>query len=145
MADSQALPEGTVTVVFTDVEGSTALRSAVGDDRGHEILADHDDLVRKLLLEHGGTEVKALGDGFLLVFTSTRRAVEFGVGLQSSIERARLGPADRPLRIRIGMHTGEVVARDGDLFGQAVHAAARIQAKAVGGQTLVSDVVKALA
>lgn len=139
------LPEGTVTVVFTDVEASTALRSALGDARASDLLEAHAATIRDLADRHDGTEVKALGDGFMLVFTSTRRALEFAVAAHRDLARKDLGPPDRPLRVRIGMHTGEVEARDGDLFGQAVHVAARVQAVARGGESLATDLVRALA
>jgi DNA-binding SARP family transcriptional activator len=129
------------TVVFTDVEDSTALRSSRGDDTAHRILRQHEHLVRKLLAEHHGREVKALGDGFLAVFGSGRRALAFAAALQRSLEEERWTSPAEAVRMRIGVNAGEVVEEGGDIFGQAVHAAARIAAKAEGGQILVSEVV----
>ena len=129
------------TVVFTDVEGSTALRTSRGDDTAHVILRQHEHLVRKLLAEHDGREVKALGDGFLAVFASARRALAFAAALQRALEEERWTSPDNAVRVRIGVNAGEVVEEGGDIFGQAVHAAARIAAKGEGGQVLVSEVV----
>lgn len=137
--------EGTLSsVVFTDVEGSTALGTSRGDDATRDILRRHEHLVRKLLDEHRGREVKALGDGFLAVFGSARRALAFAAALQQSLEEMRwTSPADA-VQVRIGINAGEVVEEGGDVYGQAVHAAARIAAKAEGGQILVSEVVTRL-
>ncbi|MDQ1566066.1 MAG: hypothetical protein QOF96_946 [Actinomycetota bacterium] len=132
------------TVVFTDVEGSTALRTSRGDDVAQGILRQHEHLVRKLLAEHNGREVKSLGDGFLALFGSARRALAFAVALQRALEEERWSSPAEAVRVRIGISAGEVVEESGDVFGQAVHAAARVAAKAEGGQILVSEVVRRL-
>ncbi|MGH8972134.1 MAG: BTAD domain-containing putative transcriptional regulator [Acidimicrobiia bacterium] len=132
------------TIVFTDVEGSTALRTSRGDDAAQGILRKHEHLVRKLLAEHSGREVKALGDGFLALFGSARRALAFAVALQRSLEEERWSSPAEAVRVRIGISAGEVVEEGGDVFGQAVHAAARVAGKAEGGQILVSEVVRRL-
>ena len=137
------LPEGTVTLLFTDVERSTDLRTSRGDETAHALLQTQGELVRAQIAEHGGHEVKSMGDGFMVAFASARSAVDCAVGIQRSLDddnRART-PAER-IRVRIGLHTGEVVKEGGDLFGEAVNAAARIMAKAVGGQVLVSDTLR---
>jgi DNA-binding SARP family transcriptional activator/class 3 adenylate cyclase len=132
------------TIVFTDVEGSTALRTSRGDDVAQRILRHHEHLVRKLLAEHNGREVKSLGDGFLALFGSARRALAFAVALQRSMEEERGSSPSEAVRIRIGISAGEVVEEHGDVFGEAVHAAARVAGKAEGGQILVSEVVRRL-
>jgi DNA-binding SARP family transcriptional activator len=144
-AAATPLAEGRLsTIVFTDVEGSTALRTSRGDDTAHVILRQHEHLVRKLLSEHDGREVKALGDGFLAVFGSARRALAFAAAAQRALEEERWTSPDNAVRVRIGINAGEVVEEGGDVFGQAVHAAARIAAKGEGGQILVSEVVRRL-
>ena len=138
------LPEGTVTILFTDVEGSTALHTARGDEVARKILGAHEQLVRRLVAEHGGHEIKSLGDGFMVAFASARRAVSCAVSIQRAFdEETRASRSET--RLRIGLNSGEVIEQNGDLLGAAVNAAARIAAKAAGGQILVASVVKDLA
>jgi class 3 adenylate cyclase/DNA-binding SARP family transcriptional activator len=137
--------EGALTIVmFTDVEGSTDLRSRCGDEAAQKLLRRHEEIVRALIAEHGGREVKALGDGFLATFPSARRALVCAAGIQSAFEAERWAVPGEALRLRIGLNAGEVVEERGDVFGQAVHAAARVAAKAKGGQILVSELVRRL-
>ena len=144
--DLADLPEGPVTIMFTDIEGSTALRTTLGDAETDGLFRDHDGLVRDQIEKNKGRDQKAaLGDGFLAVFVSTRRAVACAIGIQRALDAfnlARVGPA---LRVRIGLNTGEVASQEGQLSGEAVHAAARVCAEASGGQILVSDVTRQLA
>ena len=143
MPDS--LPEGTVTVLFTDVEGSTDLRTSRGDEPAHARLQTQGNIIRAQITEHGGHEVKTMGDGFMVAFASARAAISCAVGIQQRLDadnRAR--PQEDHVRVRIGMNTGEVIHQDGDLFGEAVNAAARIMGKASGGQILISETVRAV-
>jgi class 3 adenylate cyclase/RecA/RadA recombinase len=138
-------PEGTVTLLFTDVVASTELRTKHGDEAGHARLQSHDELIRRQLTEHGGREVKTIGDSFMVAFASARAAVDCAVGIQRRLdEDNRPRQPEEQIQVRIGLHTGEVVRQDGDLFGEAVNAASRIVAKAAGGQILASEVVKSL-
>ena len=138
-----ALPEGTVTVLFTDVEKSTDLRTSRGDDAAHALLQTQAELVRRQVREHGGHEVKSMGDGFMIAFASARAAVDCAVAIQRHLnDNNRSQAAEDHVRVRAGLHTGEVVNQDGDLFGEAVNAAARIMAKATGGQILISETVR---
>jgi class 3 adenylate cyclase/tetratricopeptide (TPR) repeat protein len=140
------LPEGPVTIMFTDIEGSTALRTTLGDAETDALFRDHDELVRDQIVENKGRDQKAaLGDGFLAVFVSTRRAVACAIGIQRALDAFNLGRVGPALRVRIGLNTGEVASQDGQLSGEAVHAAARVCAEASGGQILVSDVTRQLA
>jgi DNA-binding SARP family transcriptional activator/class 3 adenylate cyclase/tetratricopeptide (TPR) repeat protein len=142
-AVTDGLGEGPVTILFTDVEASTDLRTRRGDQVAQHLLRDHEEIVRSQVEAHGGREVKALGDGFMVAFTSARRALSCAVGIQRTLEARR---SELPeVRVRIGLNTGEVVREGDDLYGQSVHAAARIAAKAAGGEILVSEVVKQLA
>jgi len=140
------LPEGPVTIMFTDIEGSTALRTKVGDSDADELFRQHDELVREQIAANKGFDQgAALGDGFLAVFVSTRRALACAIGIQKALDgfnRARSGPS---LSVRIGLNTGEVAWADGQLSGETVHAAARVCAAGSGGQILVSDVTRQLA
>jgi class 3 adenylate cyclase/tetratricopeptide (TPR) repeat protein len=132
----------TFTIMMTDVEGSTALRRTRGDRLANEILGLHAAIVRHQLREYGGMERQFLGDGFFLSFPSPMAAVRCAVGIQRALAEHNASEAQREIRVRIGIHVGEVSERDGLLYGQAVHVAARITAEAVGGQILVSDVVR---
>jgi class 3 adenylate cyclase len=131
---------GTVTIVFSDIEGSTNRTASVGDDAWFALLSEHNELVGGAASEFGGTVVKNQGDGFMFTFPSARRA------LQSTVEMQRRLDADLPeIRIRVGMHTGEaIVDDDGDLFGWHVNFAARVAGRAEGGQILVSALTRAI-
>jgi class 3 adenylate cyclase/tetratricopeptide (TPR) repeat protein len=135
-------PAETLTVMMTDVEGSTALRRIRGDRLADEILGMHGAIVRVQLGSCGGQERQFLGDGFLLSFPSPVAAIRCAVGIQSALAEHNASDAQREVRVRIGIHVGEVSERDDQLYGQAVHVAARITAEAAGGQILVSDVVR---
>ncbi len=139
------MDEAPVTILFTDVEGSTDLRTRRGDAAAHEILREHEDLVRACVGEHGGREVKALGDGFMVVFASVRRALGCAIAIQQTVDEQTWKAPGSGVRVRIGVNTGEVVDEGGDIYGQAVNAAARIAARAQGGEILVSEVTRQLA
>jgi len=136
---------GPVTVLVTDVEGSTELRTRRGDEAAHALLRAHEQVVRAQVAQHGGREVKALGDGFLVAFGSARRALACAVGIQRAFDQRASQDPGGLLRVRIGLNTGEVTEEDGDLYGAAVNATARIGARARGGEILVADVVRLLA
>jgi class 3 adenylate cyclase len=124
---TQELPEGTVTVLFTDVVGSTDLTTRRGDEAAQEILRAQRDLTRQKVEENSGHEVKSLGDGFMVAFASARKAVACAVGIQRALEEHnRSQPLDEQVLIRIGLNTGEVIQEEADLFGETVNAAARI-------------------
>src|SRR5215207_2266845 len=131
-----------LTIMMTDVEGSTALRRTRGDQLADETLGLHGAIVREQLGTYGGRERQFLGDGFLLSFPSPVPAVRCAVGIQRALEEHNGSGAQRQVRVRIGIHAGEVTDRDGLLYGQALHVAARITAAAAGGQILVSDGVR---
>ncbi len=141
---AEGLAEGTVTVLFTDIEGSTDLGSKTGDHSAHRVVRAHDEIVRSRVLEHGGREIKSLGDGLMVAFTSARRAVACAIDIKQGLDRAREEAPEDFAAVRIGLNAGEVIMEGGDLFGSAVSAASRITAQARGQQILVSDVVKTL-
>ena len=142
---TRELPEGTVTVLFTDLEGSTDLATRRGDEAAQEVLRAQRQLVRRQVESHSGHEVKSTGDGFMVAFTSARRALACAVEIQRALEEHnRRQLPDQQLRVRIGLNTGEAIREESDLFGAAVNAAARVAAKAKGGQILVSELVKDL-
>ena len=126
------------TILFTDVENSTDLVVQHGDAKYRELLAEHERLVREALAEHGGNEIKTIGDSFMCWFSSASAALEAASAMQRKI-RDHYGDG---LRIRIGIHAGEPIQEaDGDLYGTSVVRASRIMGQADGGQILVSQVV----
>ncbi|MFY9588959.1 MAG: AAA family ATPase [Actinomycetota bacterium] len=138
-------PEGAVTVLFTDVEGSTDLRTRLGDELADELLGLHEEIVRHGVAQHGGREIKSLGDGFMVAFASPRKAISCAVEIQRALDERNRAHPGREIRIRIGINAGEVNEIGGDLMGAAVNAASRIAGKARGGQILIANVVKDLA
>jgi class 3 adenylate cyclase len=137
-------PPGLVTILFTDVEGSTALTQRLGDARTRELLREHERLVREALKSHGGAEVKTMGDGFMASFSSATKALECAIAMQRAFAEHNQS-AEEPIRVRIGLNAGEPIAEDDDLFGTAVNLAARICAHAEAGQILAPIVVRELA
>jgi class 3 adenylate cyclase/pimeloyl-ACP methyl ester carboxylesterase len=136
------------TVLFTDIVGHTEMMSRLGDTKGRDVLREHERITREVLKAHGGTEVKTMGDGFMASFGSVTKAVECAVALQRAFEEWNAGvgrdvPAER-LYVRVGLNAGEPIEEDGDLFGATVILAARIAAKADGGEILVADTVRGL-
>jgi class 3 adenylate cyclase len=137
------LPEPTLkTILFTDMEGSTALTQRLGDAAARDVLRDYERLTRDALQAHGGSEVKTMGDGFMATFGSATRAVECAIAMQQAFADWNQDGERAP--IRIGLNAGEPIAEDEDLFGTAVIMASRIAAQASGGQILASNVVKLL-
>jgi DNA-binding NarL/FixJ family response regulator len=130
-------PTGTVTVVFTDIEGSTEVLESLGEERARELFREHDVLVRGLLDSHSGTEVEREGDAFMLAFSGARPAVQCACAIQRAF-------ADHPLSVRMGINTGDVVAEDDRYFGRTIYLAARVSGQAQGGEILVSDLTRAL-
>jgi predicted ATPase/class 3 adenylate cyclase len=137
------LPTGTVTFLFSDIEGSTRLLQSCGA-RWPELLSRHGELVRAAFVRHGGVEVGTEGDSFFASFESAPGAVAAAVEIQRSLAEERW-PADEAVRVRIGIHTGEAAVVDGTYVGLDVHRAARIMAAGHGGQTLVSAATESLA
>ena len=132
------------TILFTDMEGSTALTARLGDAKGRELLREHERIVREALKAHGGAEVKTMGDGFMASFSSATKALECAITMQRAFA-AHNESAEEPIKVRVGLNAGEPIAEDDDLFGTAVNRAARITATAKGGEILVANVVRELA
>ena len=131
---------GLRTVLFTDLVGHTEMMRRLGDDRGRNVLREHERITRGLLREHGGTEVKTMGDGFMASFTSVTKAVDCAIALQ----RAFASHEGEPLQIRVGLNAGEPIEEDGDLFGSTVIMASRIAAKAGAGEILIPEPLRHL-
>lgn len=133
-------PDGGMSILFSDIEGSTALNEQLGDKHWVRLLERHDRAVRKQVHRHGGHVIKTQGDGFMVVFTSPEQAVRCAIAVQKGFSRGER-KWSTPVRVRIGIHHGDVVHRDHDIFGRNVAHAARVAALAEGGEVLVSDVI----
>jgi predicted ATPase/class 3 adenylate cyclase len=139
---TKALPTGTVTFLFTDIEGSTRLLEALGD-RYESLFADHCRIIRGAIAAGGGTEVNTEGDAFFAVFPAADGAVKATVEAQRGLARHEW-PEGSTVRVRMGLHTGEGRLGGSDYLGIDVHRAARIAGAGNGGQVLVSDATRAL-
>jgi adenylate cyclase len=137
---SMAAADGTVTLFFSDIEDSTALNDRLGDDAWVRLLAAHDQLLRSRIDKYRGQVVKTAGDGFMVAFRDAEAACRAAVGIQKDLGRT-LDQRLRQVRVRIGIHTGTVVSRDGDYFGRNVAIAARIGDLASGGEVLATGAV----
>ncbi|MFL0180761.1 MULTISPECIES: adenylate/guanylate cyclase domain-containing protein [unclassified Mycobacterium] len=135
-------PNGHVVVLFTDIEGSTALNERIGDRAWVKLIARHDEMVQRLVAQHCGHVVKSQGDGFMIAFAQPDQAVRCAIGIQHALASRRGRKPQHPIRVRIGVHMGRSVRRGDDLFGRNVAMAARVAAAAEGGQILISGPVR---
>jgi class 3 adenylate cyclase len=129
-------PSGTVTLLFTDVEGSTRLWDAERDAMA-AALRRHDEIVRGAIEQAGGYVFKTVGDSFCAAFSAARAGLDAALAAQRNLA-AQSWPTSRPIVVRMGLHAGVCEERDGDYFGPAVNRAARLLAVASGGEVLVS-------
>lgn len=143
MGGTRDLPSGTVTFLFSDIEGSTRLLKQIGRDRYGELLAQHNALLREAFTAHGGVEIDRQGDAFFFVFRSAGTAVAAAAAAQLALA-AHDWPEDGTVRVRMGLHTGEATVSGEGYVGFAVHQAARIGDLGHGGQILVSRTTAAL-
>src|SRR4051812_39487570 len=132
----RALPAGTVSMLFSDIEGSTTLLSRLGSDY-LTALEGHRRIMRDAWASHGGTEMGTEGDSFFVVFETAGAAVRAAVQAQCALAE-HVWPAGESVRVRMGIHTGTPQVHEGDYWGMDVHRAARIAAAAHGGQVIVS-------
>jgi class 3 adenylate cyclase len=137
------LPGGTVTFVFTDIEGSTRLLQELGDEAYGRVSGDHRRLVRDTFGARGGTEIDTQGDAFFFSFPRARDAVAAAVDTQRAL-RDHDWPDGREVRVRMGLHTGEPHVGEEGYLGLDVVRAARISAAGHGGQILVSETTRSL-
>jgi len=137
------LPTGTVTFLFSDIEGSTALLKRLGDDAYSELLTTHRRLMRETFAGFGGQEIDTQGDAFFYSFPRARDAVAAAVAVQRAHARARW-PGDAAVRLRIGLHTGEPAVGEEGYTGLDVVRASRLAAIGRGGQVLLSDTTRAI-
>jgi class 3 adenylate cyclase len=140
---SKEYDPGIRTILFTDIVGSTAITQRLGDRVAMSVLDFHDSVVRAAVSKHSGREVKHLGDGIMAVFVSAANAVRCASSIHTALCDAA-PDSGHPVRVRIGVASGEPVERQGDFFGTTVQLAARLCAYAQPSQTLVSDSVTTL-
>ena len=141
---SYTAPDGTVTIFFTDIEGSSEMTDRLGDRRWMVMLRDHNAIIREQVVAPKGFEVKSQGDGFMVAFPSARSALQCAIGIQRSLAAHNEQPDGEAVLVRIGVHSGEPIKEGNDLFGRDVILAARISEEARGGQILASPMVKEL-
>ena len=135
------IPEGTVTVLFTDLVESTRLNQLLGDEQARAVSRSIEGMARRLVEAHKGVLIKEMGDGLMAVFQSARRAVTAGREIQVEMRRMHQAGMDGQVEMRIGLHTGEVIAEDGDVHGETVIIAKRIEGLAPPGGVLASETV----
>jgi class 3 adenylate cyclase len=138
-----AAPDGTVTIMFSDIEESTEKTDRLGDKAWMDVLREHNAIVREQLNTHGGFEVKSEGDGFMIAFQSAGKALECAAAIQRSLAERNKAAAE-PINVRMGLHSGEVIREGEDFFGRNVIMAARVASQASGGEILASGVLRAL-
>ncbi|MEK6719327.1 MAG: adenylate/guanylate cyclase domain-containing protein [Chloroflexota bacterium] len=135
--------DGTVTIAFTDIVDSTVLTARLGDHAWLGIVQRHNAVIEGVTATHGGTVVETQGDGSMLAFASARRAVACAQAIQHEIA-STFADASPPIRVRIGLHTGDALHEADHFFGTTVNYAARVASHALGGEVLVSNLVREL-
>lgn len=136
-----AARDGTLTILFSDIEDSTALNEQLGDKVWLKVLGAHDQIVRKCAGRHGGHVVKSQGDGFMIAFAGAESAVRSAIEIQRALASGPRGLRGTRIKVRIGVHTGPALEKGGDLFGRNVALAARVADQAHGGEILVTGEV----
>lgn len=135
---------GPVTVMFTDMVGSTSLTQTLGDQGAQKVVRAHNRVVREALTQYGGREVKHTGDGIMCSFPTTSNSVECAVMIQKGVLKHNVDNPDLPLGVKIGINAGEPIQEDNDLFGTTVQLAARIVDKAGNYEVFVSEIVRGI-
>src|SRR4029079_14281649 len=135
--------DGTVTIIFTDIVDSTVMLSRLGDRAWVDVIRRHNAVIDEVTTAQVGTVVETQGDGSMLAFSSARRAVACAQAIQREIDRSFVDLSP-PIRVRIGIHTGDAIKEAERFFGTTVHYAARVAGQALGGEVLVSSTVHEL-
>ena len=135
---------GTVTLLFTDLVGSTELLEELGDEEAERLRRVHFALLREVALSYAGQEVKNLGDGLMVAFASSLDAAGCAIGIQQAVHRHNRQEGNARLRVRVGLNVGEPIRDEGDYFGTPVVIAKRLCDRAEGGQILATELVRAL-
>ncbi len=146
-AQAPTAPGGFATILFTDLVGHTEMMQRLGDDKGRDVLREHERITRETLKEYAGAEVKTMGDGFMASFGSVTKAMDCAIALQRAFaaHNADVGAhGHAPLNVRVGLNAGEPIEEDGDLFGSTVILASRIAAQAGAGEILIPEPLRHL-
>jgi class 3 adenylate cyclase len=136
-------PDGTVTLMFSDIEDSTVITERLGDQAWHEVLRWHDALIREQIRAYGGFEVKTIGDAFMVAFQSAKKGLECAIAIQRAFGEHNGAEGER-VKVRIGLHAGEAIKDGDDFYGKNVILASRVAGQAKGGEILVSSLVRQL-
>ncbi len=136
-------PDGTVTIMFSDIEDSTVLTERLGDEAWQGLLRKHNALIREQLRAYEGYEVKTMGDGFMVAFQSAKKGLDCAIAMQRAFAEHNTSHGEH-VKIRIGLHAGEVIKDQDDFYGKNVIMASRVAGKAVGGEILVSSLLRQL-
>ncbi len=131
-----------ITVMFTDMVGSTALTQSRGQQVAQQVVRAHNRIVRQALTRFNGREIKHTGDGIMASFAQASGAVDASIQIQKDVAQHNRDYPDLPLKLKIGLNTGEPIAEDGDLFGSTVQLSARITDKATADEIFVPDSVR---
>jgi class 3 adenylate cyclase len=141
---NDAAADGTVTLLFSDMEGFTAMTERLGDERAHRVIQQHNRILREQFDLFGGHEVDSQGDGFLVAFTTPHDGVRAAVGIQRAFATYSESQPDEPIRVRVGLHTGQAIRDAEKFFGRTVIMACRIADQARAAEILVSADVRAV-
>ena len=131
-----------MTLLFSDIEGYSAMTDRLGDVSSQHVLHAHNDLLRRELGARGGTEVKSQGDGFMLAFPSADAAVDCAIAIQRAISGHDFGADAGEIRVRIGLHAGRAIKEGEDFFGRTVIIATRVADAAAGGEIFATEEVR---
>jgi class 3 adenylate cyclase/Cdc6-like AAA superfamily ATPase len=140
---THAAPDGTVTIMFSDIEDSTILTERLGDQAWQDLLRKHNMLIREQLRAHDGYEVKTMGDGFMVAFQSAKKGLDCAIAIQRAFDGHDATDGEH-VRVRIGLHAGEAIKDGDDFYGKNVILASRVAGNAAGGEILVSSLLRAL-
>ena len=126
---THAAPDGTVTIMFSDIEDSTVLTERLGDQAWQELLRKHNALIREQLKAHDGYEVKTMGDGFMVAFQSAKKGLDCAIAIQRAFDGHNAADGEH-VKVRIGLHAGEAIKDGDDFYGKNVILASRVAGKA---------------
>jgi class 3 adenylate cyclase len=137
-------PDGVVTILFSDMADSSLMFERMGDLRAQAIVRLHNEIIREQVALHKGAEVKTTGDGFMIAFSSARRALQCAIAIQRALAAYCAENSSDPICVKMGLHAGEAIRESNDFFGKAVILASRIADLARAGEILVSSTLRDL-
>ena len=131
-----------MTILFSDIKGSTEITDRLGDIAAQELFREHNNIVREQVTEFQGYEIKSMGDGFMLAFPSALNGILCAITIQKMLREHNESMHGEPILVRMGLHAGEVIRENQDYFGRNVILASRISSHARENQILVSSILK---